>query len=94
MVILQIEHSILNYNAWKQAFEKDPLNRKASGVRSYKIIRPTDNEKYLFVWLEFDNVSSAEAMIKKLHALFKNGMETIMMRPKIRLLQLLEQQVL
>ncbi|MDB5227394.1 MAG: hypothetical protein JWN78_1587 [Bacteroidota bacterium] len=90
MVILQIEHSIQNFDAWKQAFEKDPLNRKASGVLSYKIMQPADNEKYLIIWLEFDNLVDAEAMNKKLSNFFKNVETSIMMNPKTQILNIVE----
>jgi hypothetical protein len=40
MIVLQIEHSVPNYEAWKIAFESDPVNRKESGVRGYGIFRP------------------------------------------------------
>lgn len=34
MPILQIEHTVRDYDAWKQAFESDPVGRKQGGARS------------------------------------------------------------
>jgi hypothetical protein len=33
MVILGIEHSVPNFDGWKQAFDSDPVGQKKSGVR-------------------------------------------------------------
>ena len=43
MYILQIEHPVPNYEGWKKAFDSDPVSRKQSGVRHYKISRKTDD---------------------------------------------------
>jgi hypothetical protein len=40
--ILQIEHGARDYEAWKQAFDSDPVGREAGGVRRYRIMRPSD----------------------------------------------------
>ncbi len=46
MVILQIEHPVPSFDAWKKAFDSDPVNRKQSGVRRYRVLRPIDNPNY------------------------------------------------
>jgi len=33
MHILRIEHPVPNFDAWKKAFDSDPLGREQSGVR-------------------------------------------------------------
>jgi hypothetical protein len=33
MTTLQIEHGVRDYDAWKQAFDSDPVGREAGGVR-------------------------------------------------------------
>ncbi len=47
MIILQIEHPVPNFDGWKKAFDSDPINRKQSGVRRYKISRQADNPNYV-----------------------------------------------
>jgi hypothetical protein len=70
MPILRIEHAAPNFDAWKRTFDSDPLDRKGSGVRRYRVMRPTDDPNYAMVDLEFDDVSDAEAVLEGLHRLW------------------------
>ncbi len=63
MHILQIEHPVPSYEGWKKAFDRDPINRKQSGVRRYKISRKIDDPNYVIIDLEFDNLNDAEACL-------------------------------
>jgi hypothetical protein len=60
MPIMQIEHAVRDYDAWKRAFDSDPLGREQGGVRRYWILRPTDDPNYVIIHLEFDNTGDAE----------------------------------
>ena len=62
MPILRIEHPVPDFDAWKAAFDSDPLGRERSGVRRYRILRPIDDPNYVLVDLEFDNPNDAETM--------------------------------
>jgi hypothetical protein len=62
MHILRIEHPVPNYDAWKATFDSDPIDRKGSGVRRYRILRATDDPNYVMIDLEFDSASDAEAV--------------------------------
>ena len=62
MPILRIEHPVPDFDAWKQAFDSDPLDRKRSGVRRYRILRSLDDPNYAIVDLEFDDADAAESM--------------------------------
>jgi hypothetical protein len=62
MPILRIEHPVPDFEAWKQAFDSDPLDRKGSGVRRFRVLRPSDDQNYAIVDLEFDDATSAETM--------------------------------
>jgi hypothetical protein len=42
MIVLQIEHPVPDYNNWKKASGNDPVNRKQSGVKRYKIFRQAE----------------------------------------------------
>ena len=35
MTTLRIQHSVPDFDAWKQAFDADPMDRKAAGVRRF-----------------------------------------------------------
>ncbi len=61
MHILQIEHAIRSYEAWKAAFDSDPVFREQGGVRTYRISRPVDDPDYVVVELEFDDRDRAVA---------------------------------
>lgn len=59
MVTLRIEHKIANYDGWKKAFDSDPINRKQSGVKCYRIYRPIDDDNFVVIDLDFDNAEQA-----------------------------------
>jgi hypothetical protein len=61
MHILRIEHPVPNYDAWKAAFDSDPIGREGAGVRRYRILRATDDPNYVMIDLEFDSATEAEA---------------------------------
>jgi hypothetical protein len=59
--ILQIEHQIRDFDAWKEAFDCDPVGREQGGVRRYRVLRPVVDPNYVMVDLEFDSPSETEA---------------------------------
>ena len=63
MYMLRIEHSVLNYDGWKQAFDSDPVGRKAAGVRRYRVLRGSDKPDHIMIDLEFDTQQQAEALL-------------------------------
>jgi len=73
MTVLRIEHAISDYDTWKAAFDRDPADRKGSGVRRYTIHRPVDDPLYVMIDLDFDGVSDAEAMLAKLHEVWQSA---------------------
>lgn len=66
MYTLQIEHRIKDFALWKEAFDRDPVNRAASGVTADRISRPVDDPHYVVVELDFQQRSQAEALLAKL----------------------------
>lgn len=70
MVILRIEHKIADYVGWKRAFDSDPINRKESGVKRYRVYRPSNNDTFVVIDLEFDNVEQAESTQEALRNVF------------------------
>lgn len=63
MILLHIEHAVPNFDAWKAAFDSDPVGRQKSGVRRYRILRPVDNPAFAIIDLEFDSESEAESLL-------------------------------
>jgi hypothetical protein len=90
MLILQIEHEVLNFDGWKKAFENDPINRKKAGVRRYKIFQRIDNPNFVVIDLEFDNLKEAEDTLAALRTLWEMLDKKIMINPQIRILNLIE----
>jgi hypothetical protein len=43
MPFVRIEHTVPNFEKWKQAFDSDPVDRKGSGVRRYQVLRAQDD---------------------------------------------------
>ncbi len=82
MVILQIEHPVPNFDAWKKAFDSDPVNRKQSGVRRYRVLRPIDNPNYAIIDLEFDSVNESEGLLAAMREVWRGVQGTIMENPR------------
>jgi hypothetical protein len=59
MYVLRIEHSVPGYEGWKRAFDSDPLGRKKSGVRRYRVLRAVDNPNYVMIDLELHTTNEA-----------------------------------
>lgn len=73
MTTLRIEHGISDYGTWKAAFDRDPVDRSGSGVRRYAIHRPVDDAHYILLDLEFDTADDAEALLAKLHNVWRSA---------------------
>lgn len=89
MTILQIEHPISDFETWKAAFDRDPLERRASGVRSYRVLRPIDDPRYIKVDLEFDSSDEAKGFLGKLEEMWNSGAAAPALRgsPKVRFVE-------
>jgi hypothetical protein len=61
MATLHIEHPISDLQTWLDAFNGFEEARKKAGVRSQLIHRPVNDDKYIYVRLDFDSVEEAAA---------------------------------
>ncbi len=50
MYTLQIEHGIKDFDMWKAAFDRDPLDRAGSGVQQFRVSRPAEGGWLLWNW--------------------------------------------
>ena len=66
MHVLRIEHPIRDFDTWKGAFDRFSDFRQQSGVRRYRVLRPTDDPNYIMIDLEFDSPSEAESFLAAL----------------------------
>ncbi len=88
MIILQIEHQVPDFNGWKKAFDADPVDRKKSGVKRYRIYKPANDPNYVIIDLEFDNLDKAQMTLEALKKLWNKVEGTVMVNPKTRILEL------
>ena len=89
--ILRIEHAVRSFDAWKKVFDSDPLGRKRSGMRRYRILRPIDNPNYVMLDLEFEGSNEAEAFAAALRNLWGSPEgQKIMENPQLRIVQTVE----
>lgn len=66
MFTLQIEHAIKDFDMWKAAFDRDPVDRAGSGVLAHRIGRPVNDTQYIVVELDFENREQAEGLLANL----------------------------
>jgi len=87
---LQIEHEITDFGVWKTAFDRDPVNRAASGVTAHRISRPVDDAHSVVVELDFEQREQAEALLANLQTKVWNSSEAapaLKGAPKTRILE-------
>jgi hypothetical protein len=63
MVTVRIEHPITSFERWKVAFDRDPVDRRGSGVRRYQILRPVDDPEYVMIDLDFATRAQASTFV-------------------------------
>ena len=91
MHILRIEHPVRDFDAWKKAFESDPVGRERSGVRRYTISRLTGASNHVTVDLEFDSFKEAETVRAALQELWPRvEAEGLIGSPQAKVLEAVE----
>jgi len=90
VTILRIEHRVPDYEAWKQVFDGDPLDRKGSGVRRHSVYRRSDDPNVVAIDLEFETTEQAEQMRAKLIELWAGMQGTIITEQQAYLAETVE----
>jgi hypothetical protein len=72
MPTLQLEHAVKDFALWKAAFDRDPIDRRALGVRRHRVLRPLDDPNYVVVELEFDTTAEAQTCAVALRELWSS----------------------
>lgn len=70
MYTVRIEHPVTEWESWKHAFDRDPLDRKGSGVKRFRVQRATDDPKYVMIDLDFEALDQAERMMRALQEMW------------------------
>lgn len=63
MAILQIEHAVTDFPTWAEAYGRFAEIRVQAGVRADRVLRPIDDDRYVIVELDFDDVGSAQSFL-------------------------------
>ena len=90
MTIVRIEHSIQNFDRWKQAFDNDPADRKGAGVRRYQILRLRDDPNYVMIDLEFDSADKADVFLRNMQRIWDGPGKAVMQNPRGRIAEVAE----
>ena len=90
MITLRIEHKISSYDEWKKAFDSDPINRKKSGVKRYRIYRHADDEMFVIIELDFDQPEHALKTQTVLQKMFGNIEGRLVFGAQTKMLNLVE----
>jgi hypothetical protein len=90
MIHLHIEHAVMNFDAWKAAFDNDPVGRQKSGVRRYRILRPIETPDVVIIDLEFDTRERAEALLAAMQEVWKRVGGSVIQSPQWRITELVE----
>ncbi len=64
MATLRVELQVRDYDLWREAFERDAGGRQRSGMRRYRIFRPTDDPSCVMLDADFDSAEEAEAFLE------------------------------
>ena len=70
---LHIEHPKTDLETWLGAFNRSEEAREKAGVRAHRVHQPVDDDKYIYVRLDFDRLEQAEG--------FKRFLETTVWAP-------------
>ena len=68
MFTLQISYPVRDYEELKKVFDTDPAGRAASGARSVRVFRDTDDQNSVAVLLDFDTKDAATAFLERLRS--------------------------
>lgn len=90
MYILKIEHAVLNFDGWKKAFDSDPIGRRKSGVKTYRVMRSRDNTNHVMVDLEFESATQAEALHAGRRTVWDSPQGKAIKNPKAVIAELVE----
>ena len=90
MPILRIEHAVPSFEAWKTAFDRDPADRKGSGVRRYQVLRASRDPNLVMIDLEFDTMEAAEVFLQKMQGIWNGPGKSVMQHPQARIVELVE----
>lgn len=82
MTTVQIQHEVRDFEAWKRAFDQDPLRRGRGGVMRHVMYRATGKPSFVLVQLEFAKREDAEAYLMELERMLPSVDDAIGFGPE------------
>ncbi len=89
-MFLRIEHSVPDFDRWKQAFDSDPADRRGSGVYTYRVLRSVKDPSLVMIDLDFDSQSEAEGLLEKMNRIWAGPGQSIMQDPRAQIAETVE----
>ncbi len=90
MFTLRIQHAVPDFEGWRRAFDRDPLDRKGSGVLRYSVHRSVTEPDLVMIDLEFATAALAEKVLEKLRGLWAGPGGAVMRNPEAWIVQTIE----
>lgn len=90
MIILHIEHTVVDFDNWKASFDNYEDFRQKSGVRRYRVSRPIDNPNFAMIDLEFDSLQDAEALLAGVQQVWERVNGTLIKDPQWQLSEVVQ----
>lgn len=87
MTTLRIQHQVPDFDGWLRAYDADPMDRRAAGVRSYRVYRSVTEPNLVSIDLEFDSVGQAERLLERLRQLWAGPGGAVMRNPEAWILE-------
>jgi hypothetical protein len=86
MTTVIMEMAIVDFESFYALWEEDRTGRAALGVRNYRIFRPLDDDFYVMLHYDVDDVETAEKVVAALRVMFEAGpLGRIIFRPDFRI---------
>lgn len=90
MTILRIQHGVPTFDGWKRAFDADPMDRRASGVRRYHVHRSVTDPTFVMIDLEFETIQEAENLLERLRLLWAGPGGAVTRNPEAWIVETVE----
>lgn len=90
MILLHIEHTVLNFDQWKPSFDSYAELRTRANVRRYQISRLVDQPNFVMIDLEFDHIHEAEGLLAAVQQVWERVGGTLIESPQWRLSEVVE----
>jgi hypothetical protein len=69
--MIVIQHPVADFQAWKKAFDSDPVGRAKNGVTRHAIYRSADDRNQVVVHLEFASLEQAQKFLPVLSEMWR-----------------------